>query len=109
MDTLKLAVAGVADQGKAGFGIDPNTLDRTGVDADRAAIAAVRIQLNPIFPGQGVMRAGRNTLVVFAGQARSDYGCLGPVGRHIDAGPFGGIFAKVAPGADGHANLTFGA
>jgi len=95
--TLILAVAGVADQGKARFFIDPDALDRAGVDAHSATIALVRIELNPILPGQGVVRAGRDTLVVFTGQTRSDYRLFGPVRRHINAGPFGGIFAKVGP------------
>jgi len=99
----------VADQGKAGFFIDLDTLDRAGVDAHSATITPVRIELNPILPGQRVVRAGRDTLVVFTGQTRSDYRHFGPVRLHLNAGPFGGIFAKVGPGTDGHADLTFSA
>jgi len=107
--TLILAAARVADQGKPGFFINLDALDRTGVDAHSATITLVRIELNPILPGQCVVWAGCDTLVVFTGQTRSDYRHLGPVRLHINAGPFGGIFAKVGPGADGHANLTFSA
>ena len=107
--TLILAATRIADQGKTRFFIDLDTLDRAGVDAHSATVTLVRIELNPILPGQGVVRAGCDTLVVFTGQTRSDYRNFGPVRRHINAGPLGGIFAKVGPGADGHANLTFSA
>jgi hypothetical protein len=95
--TLIPAATCVADQWKPGFFIDLDTLDRTGVDTYRASITSVLIQLNPIFPAQGVVRAGCDTLMVFTGQTRSDNRRFGPVHLYINAGSFGGIFAKVGP------------
>jgi hypothetical protein len=106
---LILAATRVAYQGQPGFFIDLDTIHRAGVDACSASITSVFIQLNPIFPGQCLMWAGCDTLVIFTGQTHSDHWHFGPVRSHINAGSFGGILAKVGPGADGHANLTFSA
>jgi hypothetical protein len=107
--TLKLAFTGVANQGKAGSFVYMNSLHRAGVDTNRAAIALVLIQLNPVFPGQGPVGAGRDTLMILAGQAYSDDRRFRPIRFNIDAGAFGGIFAKVGPRADCHADFTFSA
>ena len=97
MYTLILAVTGVAYQGKAGPFIQMNSLYRTGVDANRAAITLVLIQLNPVLPGQRTVGAGRDTLMILAGQAHSDDRRFRPVRFDIDAGALGGTFAEVGP------------
>jgi hypothetical protein len=109
LGTSKLAFTRITNQRKSRTCIDVNTLDRAGVDTHRASITFILIQAYPVFPGQSVMRAGRHALMVFTGQAHSDDRHFGPVNLHIDAGLFGGIFAKVGPRANGHANLTFSA
>jgi hypothetical protein len=107
--TLKLAVTGVANQGVSGPFIYLDSLHRASIDAYRAAITLVLIQLNPVFPGQRPVGAGRNTLVILAGQADSDDRRFRPIRFDTDAGALGGIFAKVGPRADGHADFTFSA
>jgi len=95
--TLILAFTGVTNQGKTGPFIDMDSLHRTGVHANRAAITLVLIQLNPVFPGQSSVGAGRDTLMILAGQAHSDDRRFRPVRFDIDAGALYGIFAKVGP------------
>ena len=109
MDALIIAFTGVTNQGQRGPGIHLDALHRAGRHADGTPIAAVLVDLDPILPGQGVVGAGRDTFVVFAGQAHPDGRHFGPVRRHIDAGSFGGVFTIMGPRADGHANLTFSA
>ena len=109
MNTLKPAFARVADQRQVGLRIHSDAADRAGVHTYRTAVAAIFIQPDPIFPAQRLMGAGGDALVVFAGQANTDGWNLRPVRFHMDSRPLGGAFAEVVPGADGHANLAFGA
>jgi hypothetical protein len=97
LHTLVLTFTGIANQGKSGLGIYLDTLYRTGPDAYGTSVTFVLIELNPILPTQCIMRAGRDTLMVFAGQTHSDYRCFRPVRGHINAGTFGGILAKMGP------------
>jgi len=109
LDTLKLAFTRIADQRQVGLGIHPDAVHRTGVHTDGTAIAAIFVQLNPVFPAQRIVGAGGNAFVVFASQANTDGRNFGPIRFHMDPGTFGGALAKMAPGADSHADLTFGA
>jgi hypothetical protein len=105
--TLKLTFTRVANQGQSGFCIHMDTIDRASADTYGATVTLILIQLNPVFPAQCVVRAGRDTLVVFTCQTHPGGWNLRPVSFNLNTGPFGSIFAKVGPGADGHANLTF--
>ena len=74
-----------------------------------AAVTAIFIQLNPVFPGQGVMRTGRDAFVVWTRQTHFDSRYCRPFGVHKNSGAFGGVFSKMGPRADHHADLTFSA
>lgn len=86
-----------------------DTIDRASADTYGATVTLILIQLNPVFPAQCVVRAGRDTLVVFTCQTDGDDRGFGPIGFDLDPGPFGGIFPEMAPRTDGHADLTFSA
>ena len=84
-----------------------NTVYRTGFYTCTAAVTALFIQLNPVFPGQGLMRTGRDAFAVWTRQTYLYYRYFGPFGVHRNTGTFGGIFSKMGPRADGHADLAF--
>ena len=109
LNTAIFALTCIADQGKIGPGVHLNAVDRAGAHAHGAAVAAILIQMNPVLPRQGLVRTGRDTLVVFTCQTDGDDRGFGPIGFDLDPGPFGGIFPEMAPRTDGHADLTFSA
>jgi hypothetical protein len=106
---LKLAFARVADQRQIGLRIHLNTVYRTGFYTGTAAVTAFFIQLDPVFPGQGIMRTGRDTFVVWTRQTYFYGWYFRPFGVHENPGALGGIFSKMGPRADEHANLAFSA
>jgi hypothetical protein len=46
--------------------------------------------------------------MIFAGQANADHRRFRPVDLDTNARPLGGIFSKMPPGANLHADLAFG-
>ena len=86
-----------------------NAVYRAGLYTCPAAVTALFIQLNPVVPGQGVMRTGRDAFVVWTGQTYFNCRYLRPFSVHQNSGTFGGILSKMGPRTDDHANLTLGA
>ena len=86
-----------------------NAVYRAGLYTCTAAVTTLSIQLNPVFPGQGVMRTGRDTFVVWTRQTDVYSRYFRPFCVHLNPGAFGGIFSKMGPRTDDHAYLTFGA
>ena len=86
-----------------------NTVNRTGLYTGTAAVTALFIQLNPIFPGQGIMRTGCDAFVVWTCQTYFNCRYLRPFSVHQNPRAFGGILSKMGPRTDDHANLALGA
>jgi hypothetical protein len=59
-------------------------------------------------PRQRIGWAGGNAFMTFTGQANADHRRLRPVDIDTDAGSLRGIFSKMPPGTNLHADLAFG-
>jgi len=90
------------------MGIQMDSVYRTGFRTSSAAIATVLVQPDPMVPRQRIGRTGGNTFMIFTGQANADHRRLRPVDLDTDAGSLRGIFSKMPPGANLHADLAFG-
>ncbi|MCX5819976.1 MAG: hypothetical protein NT047_08725 [Deltaproteobacteria bacterium] len=107
MNTLKFTFAGIAYQRKAGMGIQMDSVYRTGFRTSSAAITPVFVQPDPMVPRKRIGRTGRNTFMIFTGQANADHRRLRPVDLDADARSLRGIFSKMPPAANLHADLAF--
>jgi hypothetical protein len=81
---------------------------RTGFRTSSAAVAPVLLHPDPMVPRQRIGRTGGDTFMIFAGQANADHRRLRPVDLDTDARSLRGIFSKMPPGANLHADLAFG-
>jgi hypothetical protein len=107
LNALKFTFARIAYQRKAGMGIQMDSVYRTGFRTSSATIAPVLVQPDPMVPRQRSGRTGGNTFVVLAGQANADHRRLRPVDLDADPGSLRGIFPKMPPAANLHADLAF--
>jgi hypothetical protein len=108
LNALKLAFAGIADQRKAGMRIHTDSTYRTGFHTSPAAIAPFLVQPDPTVPLQRIDRTGGNAFMTFASKANADRRRVRPVDLDANARPLRGIFSKMPPGANPHADPAFG-
>jgi hypothetical protein len=80
---------------------------RTGFRTSSAAITPVFVQPDPMVPRQRTGRTGGNTFMILTGQANADHRRLRPVDLDADARSLRGIFSKMPPAANLHADLAF--
>jgi hypothetical protein len=87
--------------------IQMDSVYRTGFRTPSAAVATVLVQPDPMVPRKRFGRTGANTFMIFTGQANADHRRLWPVDLDADARSLRGIFSKMPPGANLHADLAF--
>lgn len=88
--------------------IHMDSIYRTGFHTSFATIAPVLVQPDPMVPRQRIGRTGGDTFMIFTGQANTDHRRLRPVDLDANARSLRGIFSKMPPGANLHADLAFG-